>query len=67
MIAANSNPHKVPKKQWQKWSVAAQGMFNEIYEKAPGQDVERWNRAWRAATDYDLHWRRGRRGNGLAL
>jgi hypothetical protein len=33
----------------------------------PGQDVERWNRAWRAATDYDLHWRRGRRGNGLAL
>lgn len=25
------NRHRVPKKQWQKWSVAARKVFNEVY------------------------------------
>lgn len=63
------NRHKVPQKQWRKWSPEAREMFNELYgdmrdaelfrhpKSAPIKGWEwkttRWNAAWYAASLLD--------------
>lgn len=66
------NSHKVPKKQWRRWSPVAQGTFNRVYRlmsqvnmylhpKAPKPKFShwqtvRWNAAWTAAQVADRKW-----------
>lgn len=64
-IKVIGNIHKVPKKQWKKWCIAAQWTFNNMMRKLSDQNVIthpgyekaedaywqtiRWNAAWLAA------------------
>ena len=64
-ISSGANIHRVPPKQWRRWSYQARWMFNNVmahmadqsrlthpdYEDAPGDywDTIRWNAAWISA------------------
>jgi hypothetical protein len=68
-MQAQSNRHKVPTKQWKKWSTEARFIFNNVFEgmadqplylhtkalpmKAEHWKVSRWNAAWLAASLHD--------------
>lgn len=58
----NENVHKVPKRQWKRWSLAARWAFNDLYEhmtldpnnflhpKTSCPPAKEWNTtAWNAA------------------
>ena len=61
-----ANVHRVPKRQWRKWSIVSRGVFNRVYGRRRGfailipgdpkisSNAERglaWNVAWIAADD----------------
>ena len=53
------NKHRVPVKQWNKWSKSAQATFNDVRSETKDEksaDVASWNAAWIAAdlvNEYD--------------